>query len=78
LAVVFDMMAFDARPAQEFQGGARVSVMLTCREVEAGVARVHPHELVGACTLSPLPVDFTRASAAAAQVVEKLDAAIGR
>jgi hypothetical protein len=31
LAVVFDMMAFDARPAQEFRGGARVSVMLTCR-----------------------------------------------
>lgn len=47
-------------------------------QVEQGVARVHPHELVGACTLSPLPATFDKASTAAIRVVEKLDAAIGR
>ncbi|MEQ1571873.1 MAG: hypothetical protein ABMA64_39970 [Myxococcota bacterium] len=64
---------------QVIAGFARADHLAVLQEqVEEGVARVHPHELLGACTLSPLPVDFSRVPAAAAQVVAKLDTAIGR
>ncbi|MCK6514912.1 hypothetical protein L6R46_07655 [Myxococcota bacterium] len=44
-------------------------------QVEAGVARVHPHELLAACTLTPLPVTFSQVQPTAAAVIAKLDAA---
>ncbi len=42
------------------------------REVEEGVKRIWPDEVVGACASSPLPVGFDVARAAADQVVELL------
>ena len=50
--------------------------MLT-EQVESGVARVHPHELLAACTLTPLPVSFDQVPLVAEAVVAKIDAAIG-
>ena len=43
-------------------------------EVEAGVKRVHPDEVVAACTCV-LPAEFTQARSAADALVAKLDAA---
>lgn len=47
-------------------------------QVESGVARVHPHELLAACTLTPLPVAFSQVPLVAEAVVAKLDAAVAR
>ena len=47
-------------------------------QVDAGVARVHPHELLAACTLTPLPVAFDRISGHAEAIVVRLDSIIGR
>jgi hypothetical protein len=33
------------------------------------VARVHPHEAFGACTLTPLPVRFEQAAAATVELL---------
>lgn len=42
------------------------------REVDEGARRIWPEEVVGACSLEPLPADFKRARSAADRVLELL------
>ncbi len=55
----------------------RDHVRVLTEQVEQGVARVHPHEVFAAATLTPLPVGFDRVPGPAAALVAKLDATIG-
>lgn len=69
----------DRRWLADIAGFARPEHLAVLREqVERGVARVHPQELLAACTLTPLPVGFDAAARRTPEVVAKLDATIGR
>lgn len=66
--------ADDLEFLKSIEGFARPAHLALLRnEVSSGCKRIRPHEVVGACTIAPLPAKFAPTDAAAARVVAKLD-----
>lgn len=64
----------DMKFIASIQGWAQPQhVALLQAEVLRGVKRIHPHEVLGACAISPIPAGFEPTSEAAACVLHELD-----